>query len=72
MGLLKLHPATGWFPDALAPLYLKRSGWQAHFWNETEPVYLVPESDCKQNYQELQSNRRTPSGLLESVKQSIF
>ena len=35
----KLHPTNDRFPDALAPSYVKRSDWQAHFWNSREPAY---------------------------------
>ena len=35
----ELHPATDGFPDALALSYVKRSDWQAHFWNSREPAY---------------------------------
>ena len=34
-----MHSATARFPNALAPLYLKKSDWQAHFWNSREPTY---------------------------------
>ena len=35
----KLHPATDGFPDALAPSNVKRSDWQAYFWNSRDSAY---------------------------------